>query len=205
MNQNGNASNRLKLKDIVTLSIFNVAILVVMIIVKMAITMLATPAINYLFYVGIMALLCAPLYIVMSNKVAKHGVFLITSIFCGLMMTAFGSAWFFIVIVVTGIICELIMMGENSYKQNLRNGIAYTVYWTLYALGSAIPLFFFKEQYLKSLEGVYTDQQKEILIRYYGSVDMLVLIAIITAVLSILGFWIGTKFFKKHIKKAKLV
>ena len=72
---------RLKLKDIITLSIFNIAILVVMVIVKIVITMAATPAFNYLFYVGIMAFFCAPLYIVMSNKTAKRGVFFITALY----------------------------------------------------------------------------------------------------------------------------
>ena len=56
-----NNTARLKLKDIITLSIFNIAILVVMVIVKIVITMAATPAFNYLFYVGIMAFFCAPL------------------------------------------------------------------------------------------------------------------------------------------------
>ena len=36
--------NKLKMKDIITLAIFNVAILVVMVVVKMVIMMVATPA-----------------------------------------------------------------------------------------------------------------------------------------------------------------
>lgn len=40
--------NKLKMKDIITLAIFNVAILVVMVVVKMVIMMVATPAFNYL-------------------------------------------------------------------------------------------------------------------------------------------------------------
>lgn len=205
MENKNNENTKLKLKDIVTLSIFNVAILVIMVIAKIVITMVATPALNYLFYVGVMGIFCAPLYVVMSNKVAKHGILFVTSIFCGLMMTVFGSAWFLVVILAVGIICEIIMWGENTYKQDLRNGIGYTVYWTLYALGSSIPLFFFKEQYLSSLGSSYTEEGKEILIRYYGSPDMVLLIGLITAVLSFLGFWVGIKFFKKHVKKAKLV
>lgn len=43
--------NKLKMKDIITLAIFNVAILVVMVVVKMVIMMVATPAFNYLAYV----------------------------------------------------------------------------------------------------------------------------------------------------------
>jgi len=195
---------RLKLKDIITLSIFNIAILVVMVIVKIVITMAATPAFNYLFYVGVMAFFCAPLYIVMSNKTAKHGVFFITALFCGLMMAAFGSAWFLAVMITVGIICELVMAGADTYKNPVRNGIGYVVYWTLYALGSSIPLFFFKERYLKSLGDSYTEEGKAILIRFYGSVDMLLLIALISAVLAATGFWLGSKFFQKHIKKAKL-
>lgn len=89
--------NKLKMKDIITLAIFNVAILVVMVVVKMVIMMVATPAFNYLAYVGVMALFCAPLYVVMSNKVAKTGTLFVTALFSGLMMLLFGSGWFLIV------------------------------------------------------------------------------------------------------------
>ena len=178
--------------------------LVIMVIVKMIMTVAATPALDYLFYVGAMAFFCAPLYIVMSNKTAKRGTFFITAVFCGLMMAAFGSVWFSAVMFVVGVICELVMLGDAAYKNPLRNGIGYVVYWTLYAWGSSIPLFFFKEQYLKSLGDSYTEEGKQTLIRFYGSVDMMLLIGLISAALAALGFWVGMLFFKKHIKKAKL-
>ena len=199
-----NSSSRLRLKDIITLSIFNIAMLVIMVIVKMTMTIAATPAFDYLFYVGVMAFFCAPLYIVMSNKTAKRGTLFITSLFCGLMMAAFGSVWFLAVILAAGLICELLMLGDNSYKNPVRNGIGYAAYWTLYAWGSSIPLFFFKEWYLKSLGDSYTEEGKQVLIRFYGSLDMMLLIGLISAALAAAGFWVGMLFFKKHIKKAKL-
>ena len=200
-----NSSLRLRLKDIITLSIFNIAMLVIMVIVKMIMTIAATPAFDYLFYVGVMAFFCAPLYIVMSNKTGKRGTLFITSLFCGLMMAAFGSVWFLAVILAAGLICELLMLGDNSYKNPVRNGIGYAAYWTLYAWGSSIPLFFFKEWYLKSLGDSYTEEGKQVLIRFYGSLDMMLLIGLISAALAAAGFWVGMLFFKKHIKKAKLV
>ena len=120
------------------------------------------------------------------------------------MMAAFGSVWFSAVMLAVGVICELVMLGDAAYKNPLRNGIGYVVYWTLYAWGSSIPLFFFKEQYLKSLGDSYTEEGKQTLIRFYGSVDMMLLIGLISAALAALGFWVGMLFFKKHIKKAKL-
>ena len=198
-----NSSLRLRLKDIITLSIFNIAMLVIMVIVKMIMTIAATPAFDYLFYVGVMAFFCAPLYIVMSNKTAKRGTLFSTSLFCGLMMAAFGSVWFLAVILAAGL-CELLMLGDNSYKNPVRNGIGYAAYWTLYAWGSSIPLFFFKEWYLKSLGDSYTEEGKQVLIRFYGSLDMMLLIGLISAALAAAGFWVGMLFFKKHIKKAKL-
>ena len=50
----------------------------------------------------------------------------------------------------------------------------------------------------------YTEEGKQTLIRFYGSVDMMLLIGLISAALAALGFWAGMLFFKKHIKKAKL-
>lgn len=197
-------TNRLKMKDIITLAIFNVAILVVMVIVKMVIMMMATPAFNYLAYVGVMALFCGPLYVVMSNKVAKTGTLFVTALFSGLMMLLFGSGWFLIVELVVGVICELVMLGEDTYKNQVRNGIGYVVYWVLYAVGSALPLYLFKDQYLASLAASYTEEGLETLV-YYGSPAMVALISIITAVLAVAGYAVGCYFMKKHIKKAKLV
>ncbi|MBS6417790.1 MAG: MptD family putative ECF transporter S component [Olsenella uli] len=197
-------SKRLTMKDIITLVIFNVAILIVMVVVKMLITLLATPAFNYLAYVGVMALFCAPLFVVMSNRVAKTGVYFVTALLAGLMMAAFGSAWFLAVMVAVGVICEVAMAGKDSYRSPMRNGIGYAVYWALYALGSAIPLFFFKEQYLASLQGSYTQEGIDVLLSFYGSPNMLALITLITVVLSAVGFMAGNALYRRHIKKAKL-
>lgn len=195
----------LKMKDIITLAIFNVAIIVIMLVTKMGTMMLTTPAFDYLFYVGIMGLLCGPVFVVMSNKVAKRGTYLVTGIFGGLFITVMGSPWFLPVMIVVGILCELIMLGEDTYKSPKRNGMAYAVYWALYALGSAIPMFFFKEQYLNSLKASYTEEGLQTLLRFYGSVDMLLVITAITLLLAAIGFGIGQKLLKKHIEKAKLV
>ena len=66
-------------------------------------------------------------------------------------------------------------------------------------------MFFFKEQYLDSLKASYTDEGIKTLVRFYGSLDMLLLIAAITIILSAVGFIVGQKLLKKHMKKAKLV
>ena len=116
-----------------------------------------------------------------------------------------GSPWVFAVMIVVGIICEIIMVVENTYKTPKRNAIAYSVYWALYAFGSAIPMFFFKEQYLNSLKASYTEEGIKTLVRFYGSWDMLLLITVITIVLSAIGFIVGQKLLKKHIEKAKLI
>ena len=87
---------------------------------------------------------------------------------------------------------------------DIRNGIGYIVYWVLYAVGSAIPLYLFKDQYLASLADSYTEEGLETLV-YYGSPAMVALISVITIVFAIVGYLIGCYFLKKHIKKAKLV
>lgn len=197
-------SRRLTMKDVITLVVFNVAILIIMVVVKMLITVLATPAFNYLAYVGVMALFCAPLFVVMSNRVAKTGVYFVTALLAGLMMAAFGSAWFLAVMVGVGIVCEAAMVGKDSYRSPVRNGIGYAIYWALYALGSAIPLFFFKEQYLASLQDSYTQEGIDTLLGFYGSPSMLALITLITVALAAAGFVAGNALYKRHIKKAKL-
>ena len=202
---NNEKQNKLKMRDIITLSIFNIAMIVIMLATKMCTMMLTTPAFDYLFYVGIMGLLCGPVFVVMSNKVPKRGIYLVTGIFGGLFITVMGSPWFLPVMIVVGIICEIVMIGKDTYRSPGRNGVAYSIYWALYALGSAIPMFFFKEQYLNSLKASYTDEGIRTLVRFYGSWDMLLLITVITILLSAVGFIVGQKLSKKHIEKAKLV
>ena len=68
---NNEKQDKLKMRDIITLSIFNIAMIVIMLATKMCTMMLTTPAFDYLFYVGIMGLLCGPIFVAMSNKVAK--------------------------------------------------------------------------------------------------------------------------------------
>ena len=71
-------------------------------------------------------------------------------------------------------------------------------------MGSAIPLYLFKDQYLASLADSYTKEGLDTLV-YYGTPAMLALISVITIALSVVGYLIGCKLTKKHIKKAKLV
>ena len=78
------------------------------------------------------------------------------------------------------------------------------LYVILHTFARSIPLFFFKDWYLKSLGDSYTEEGKQVLIRFYGSLDMMLLIGLISAALAAVGFWVGMLFFKKHIKKAKL-
>jgi len=53
---NNEKLNKLKMRDIITLSIFNIAMIAVMLVTKMCTMMLTTPAFDYLFYVGIMGI-----------------------------------------------------------------------------------------------------------------------------------------------------
>ena len=106
--------------------------------------------------------------------------------------------------IAVGALCEAAMMGKETYRSPVRNGIGYALYWALYALGSAIPLFFFKDQYLASLQGSYTQEGIDILLSFYGSPSMLALITLITVVLAVVGFVGGYALYTRHIKKAKL-
>lgn len=153
-------SKRLQMKDVITLAIFNVAILVVMVAVKMIVMMVATPAFNYLAYVGVMALFCAPLYVVMSNKVAKPGTLFVTALFSGLMMLAFGSGWFLIVEIVVGVICELVMIGTDTYKNPMPNFYTGELSGTVTVNGK-YPGVFLPDEKVQTLGVVFQDPRSQ--------------------------------------------
>ena len=46
---NNEKQNKLKMRDIITLSIFNIAMIVIMLVTKMCTMILTTPAFDYLF------------------------------------------------------------------------------------------------------------------------------------------------------------
>ncbi|MFJ6208883.1 MptD family putative ECF transporter S component [Lysinibacillus sp. NPDC092081] len=198
--QNQSFNNKWSTKDYITLAIFNVVMLVILTMVTTV-----THALSYLIGGGAAALFNGPIYMVMSNKINKRGILFYTSIIMGLFFLIFGFIHFLITMVAVGILCELVMWGNNSYKNTFRNGIGYSIFYVGFSLCGVVPLVFFREQYMATLAKSYSQEQLDNLLLSYGTPSMVVIMCIISIVGALTGCLMGGQLLKKHVKKAKLV
>lgn len=190
--------NRWTLRDFITLAIFNVVMLIIMTICP-----IFTFA-SYLVVGGITALLNAPLYVVMSNKINKRGVLFFTSVITGLYFIAYGYAYFLLVLACMGIVGELVLWGKDGYKNPVRNAIAYALFYVGYSLCAIVPLIFFRDAYIATLSKSYSKVAMDKMLYYYSTPSMAITMLAISAAGGLLGCLIGNVLFKKHVKKAKL-
>ncbi|RNB56870.1 MptD family putative ECF transporter S component [Brevibacillus gelatini] len=190
--------NRWTLRDFITLAIFNVVMLIIITFCPMF-----TFA-SYLIVGGITALLNGPLYVVMANKINKRGVLFLSSIITGLYFVAYGYAYFLLVLGVMGIICELVLWGQEGYKSTLRSAIAYALFYVGYSMCGMVPLMFFRDEYIAILSKSYSKVALDEMLYYYGTPSMAITMCLISAAGGLVGVMIGNMLFKKHVKKAKL-
>jgi len=198
--QHTEVSNKWKMRDFITLAIFNVVMLIVITIVGM----IAHP-LGYLVGGGLTALLNGPIYMVMSNKIGKRGILLFSALILGLYFVAFGYVQYLIILTVFGVICELVMWGSDTYRDPLRNACGYGLYYVSYSLCGVLPLIFFRDQYMAVLKLSYTPSKLENMLYYYETPSMVILMCICSFVGAFAGCMAGKALLKKHVKKAKLV
>lgn len=187
------------MRDIITLAIFNVVMLILMTIAPII------TVVSHLLVGGFTALLNGPIYMVMSNKIAKPGTLFFTAVLTGLYFVGFGYANYLLTLAVIGLICELILWGKGSYLNPVRNAISYSVFYVGYSLCGVVPLIFFRESYLATLEKSYTPEQLSAMLYYFETPSMILIMCSISFVGGLLGCYFGNLLMKKHVKKAKLV
>lgn len=198
--QGKTSTKKWKMRDFITLAIFNAVMLIVITVNGM----FAYP-INYLIGAGIIALINGPIYMVMASKINKRGVLFFSALLSGLFFVAFGQVYFLVIFAITGLLCELIMWGGGGYRQPVRNAAAYSLFYVGYTLCGVVPLIFFREQYVAGLEKRYSPEALADMLYYYETPSMILIMCGITIVGAVGGCLLGHKLLHKHVKKAKLV
>lgn len=193
-------SNVWKMRDYITLTIFNVVMLIVMTINGM----FAYPM-NYLIGAGIVALINGPIYMVMANKIGKRGVLFFSSLLTGLFFVAFGLVYYLLIFAVVGLLCELVMWGGDSYRRPVRNAAGYSLFYVGYTMCGVVPLVFFREQYVSGLEKKYSPEALADMLYYYETPSMVLIMCAITIAGAVGGCLLGRMLLRKHVKKARLV
>ncbi|MNM92974.1 hypothetical protein D3C81_1053310 [compost metagenome] len=193
-------SNVWKMRDYITLTIFNVVMLIVMTINGMFVYPM-----NYLIGAGIVALINGPIYMVMANKIGKRGVLFFSSLLTGLFFVAFGLVYYLLIFAVVGLLCELVMWGGDSYRRPVRNAAGYSLFYVGYTMCGVVPLVFFREQYVSGLEKKYSPEALADMLYYYETPSMVLIMCAITIAGAVGGCLLGRMLLRKHVKKARLV
>lgn len=188
-----------KVKDFITLAVFNIIILVIMNVSVMVLNLVLTP--TGAFYAGgiIPGLLGGPFYMVMTNRIQKRGVLFLSMLLAGIMFGAMGFWYYLAAYLFFGIIGELCMLGPDSYKKPSRNTVGYSLYLLAFGLIGVFPLLFFREQYLAAMDGKNLEQAL-----LYSQPVPLLITCLITIVSAVIGCRIGNQILNRHVKKAKL-
>lgn len=199
MNQN---SNKLQVKDLVTIGIFSAIYFVVNLIVMVSGGI--TPLL-WIFMPPILSLLCGVIYMLLVAKVQKTGAVLIMGLITGIIYVATGQ--FTLVLLVTfGLACimaEIIrkITGYNNFKGNL---LGYA-FFSLGMVGSPLPIWLFRESFSQQMvsQGMPVDYVETM--NAVTPIWVLVVMVVATFLLAFVGGLIGKALLKKHFEKAGMV
>lgn len=155
---------------------------------------------------GIQEFFCATFYLVVANRLNKHGILLIWSTVFGIISALGGYVFLLLYFLLVGVLCELVMLGKDSYRKPLRNAIGWSCYGLGMIIGNAVPIWAAWESYVAkaSTEGF----SKEVFDMQLGMLSNpwhMIGACAITVVLALLGCLFGQRILKRHFQKAGIV
>ena len=126
-------ANRWTMRDVMTFVIFNIVIIMVTMIVKMAEDAVLSP--QNTFFVGswLFPLVSTPFYLVMADRIGKRGVLSGSILLFGILYTFMGGVYCAPVAVVGAVVGELAMWGRGAYRSIVRAAAGFFVFWATFA------------------------------------------------------------------------
>ena len=196
--------NRWTMRDVLTFVIFNLIIMVLITVAKVVEDMLLAP--QNTFFVGswLFPLLATPFYLVMADRIGKRGVLAGSILIFGILYTFMGGLYCAPVALAGAVIGELAMWGKDSYHDIRRVIGGYIVYWVTFGFYGIMPYLLFREAYMKQLGTYYNAADITAMIAQYTELPWILLMMALFAAGTIVGGLIGSKFLKKHVRKAKI-
>lgn len=198
------ASGRWTTRDILTFVVFNLIIVFVTMAAKMIEDMLLAP--QNTFFVGswLFPLLSTPFYVVMADRIGKRGVLAASILVFGVLYTFMGGLYCAPVAIVGALIGELVMWGKNSYHDIKRIVGGYIVYWVTFGFYGVMPYMLFREAYMEQLGTYYNAADVAAMVAQYTELPWILLMMAMFVVGTVVGGLVGSRFLKKHVRKAKI-
>lgn len=198
------AKNRWTIRDVLTFVIFNIIIIAVTMIVKMAEDMVLSP--QNTFFVGswLFPLVATPFYLVMADRIGKRGVLAASILVFGLVYTLMGGLYCAPVAIVGAIVGELAMWGKGAYRNIKRATFGFFIYWVTFGCYGIIPYLLFEDAYTQQLSAYYEAADISAMVAQYTELPWILLMTALFAIGTVVGGFIGAKFLRKHVRKAKI-
>ena len=193
--------NRITGKDLVSIGIFTLLMLVVATIAPI---LGAIPGM-YLMRTPVAALLCGPVYLMFVARVKKPFCITIMGLICAAVMglLSFGSVTMFLMNLACFVVADIIA-GIGKYSSMTCNSISYIVlsFWTFAQDGA----FWYMKDFMievtrkSGMDEAWLTQTLELF-----TVTNLIIVLALTLLAAILSVIFSKKLFEKHFKKAGLM
>lgn len=189
-------SERLNVKDLITVGIFSVIIIVLIFVFGMLgyipILMLALPILA--------ALICGIPYMLFLTRVSKFGMVTLLGLILGIVMFLSGHTW---VPIVTFTICALIadvILKMGNYS-SVKNSIISHGVFILGIMGNMLPFFILRDQYMSAMRTSMGNDYVNVIAPYLQS-NFLIVLIILTFIAGLISAYIGKIVLKKHFERA---
>ncbi|MDR2202193.1 MAG: MptD family putative ECF transporter S component [Clostridiales bacterium] len=201
MQETTTSSRKLTVKDIITLTVLTVLMIVIAFGLNTA-TMF-NHILNLVFAMGLICFLIAPLYVLMAHRVNKTGTIAFFMVAYALANTVMGYWYVGLFIAVCAVVCEVIMFKPNSYKTPWKNCIAFGIFSFTMLSTSFLPLWLFWDKfYATSTASGMSAEYLNTFKNFYTNGGILTGIAAFTVCAAVLGVIVGYVILNKYFKKA---
>ncbi len=155
---------------------------------------------------GLSMMVNAIFFMVAANRINRHGILLIWGVVNGLIYLLMAYGFMLPYFVVLGVVCELTMIGKDTYRNPIRNTIGWSVYGIGMMLGNAYPVWMAWEEFLAGAPADgFSDKLLEMEYQLYTEPMLLVLGCVITVALTVFGSVVANNILKRHFKKSGAV
>ncbi len=158
----------------------------------------------YLSMMSLIALVAAPVYMLLLAKAPMHGPIFIAAVLPCLFLMLQGNIWIVILTgIAAGVLAELVA-GIGKFRNSKLNTLSY-VFFTQNLLGGFLPIwimrdYFFEDTLQRGMSADFCNTLKAI-----TPVWVLIVMIIGAVIFSFIGIVVSKKLFKKHFEKAGMV
>ncbi|WP_296881519.1 MptD family putative ECF transporter S component [uncultured Methanobrevibacter sp.] len=189
-------SERLNVKDLITVGIFSVILIVLIFVFGMLgyipMVMLALPVLS--------ALICGIPYMLFLTRVSKFGMVTLLGLIMGIVMFLSGHTW---VPIVTFTVCALIadvILKMGNYSSIKNSIISYAVF-ILGIMGNMLPFFILRDVFMSAMRTSMGNDYVNVIAPYLQT-NFLIVLVILTFIVGLISAYIGKIVLKKHFIKA---